>query len=164
MKFLRGRRLWLIGGVFGYMLAALALSAVQNAGAAQKILSMSQSGPTATSTPTYSSPIALSADKNLIWVVNPDDDSVSVLGKLDTSTPSVIGKIFVGDEPQSIALDTDNGSGGYRVYVANAADNSVTIINFTGVNALGNVNASVETTLTTGSEPWNIVASPDGQR
>ena len=29
--------------------------------------------------PTYSSPIAMSADGKLVWSVNPDDDSVSVI-------------------------------------------------------------------------------------
>jgi len=32
---------------------------------------------------TNSSPIAMDSAKNLIWVVNPDDDSVSVIGNLD---------------------------------------------------------------------------------
>src|SRR5262249_51038765 len=46
--------------------------------------------------PTYSSPIALSADDRLIWVVNPGDDSVSVI-RTDNNTH--IAKIGVGDEP-----------------------------------------------------------------
>jgi hypothetical protein len=35
--------------------------------------------------PTHSSPIALSRDQRLVWVVNPGDDSVSVL-RTDTNT------------------------------------------------------------------------------
>src|SRR5262245_35381715 len=54
---------------------------------------------------TYSSPIALSADGRLVWSVNPGDDSVSVL-RTDTNT--VLAKIRVGDEPQSVALDPSN--------------------------------------------------------
>lgn len=68
--------------------------------------------------PTYSSPIALSTDNKLIWSVNPDDDSVSVIR---TDTNQVITKIGVGDELQSVALDPDNR----YAYVANAAAGTV---------------------------------------
>jgi DNA-binding beta-propeller fold protein YncE len=114
--------------------------------------------------PTYSSPIAMDVLKNLIWVVNPDDDSVSVIGDLD-GTPEVLRKFFVGDEPQSIALDTNDADPTkYRVYVANAADNGISIINVTA-SAAGSVTAVLqEDLLITGAEPWNIVASPDGTR
>lgn len=50
--------------------------------------------------PTYSSPIAISADDKLVWVVNPDNDSVSVIR---TDLDALVGTIAVGDEPQSIA-------------------------------------------------------------
>src|SRR5207247_7425944 len=68
-------------------------------------------------------------------------------------------KITVGDEPQSVALTPDN----QWAYVANAAGNSVTIIQISDP-AWGTFSASVVTNLTTGAEPWNIVCSPDGQR
>jgi|GEM_PF-217445 len=114
--------------------------------------------------PATSSPIALSADKNLIWVVNPDDDSVSAIGNL-ANVPSVLAKFSVGDEPQSIALDTNNvDPSQYRVYVANAGDNGVTILKVTNSSA-SSVTAIVESPLlVTGAEPWNIVAAPDGRR
>jgi YVTN family beta-propeller protein len=112
--------------------------------------------------PTYSSPIALDAAKNLIWVVNPDDDSVSVIGDLDTNNPRVIAEFATGDEPQSVALDTGVGSG-YRAYVANAAGNSVTILNVSNSSS-SSVTATFEKELITGAEPWNVVASPDGRR
>src|SRR6185369_17476439 len=63
---------------------------------------------------TYSSPIALSRDGRLVWVVNPDDDSVSVIR---TDTDVVIAKISVGDGPESIALTPDNK----LAFVANTA-------------------------------------------
>src|SRR5258706_5797548 len=71
--------------------------------------------------PTYSSPIAISRNDRLIWVVNPTDDSVSVI-RPDTNQR--LAKIAVGDEPQSIALTPD----GLYAYVANAAGNTVTVI------------------------------------
>src|SRR4051812_9167972 len=57
------------------------------------------------SEPTNSSSIAMEANQNLIGVVNPDDDSVSVIGNPE-GTPSVNKKITVGHEPQGIAIDT----------------------------------------------------------
>ncbi len=110
-----------------------------------------------------SSPITMDYNKNLVWVVNPDDDKVTVLGNLD-GTPSVLKQINVGDEPQSIAVDTDGSPDSYHVYVANAAGNSVSIITVNSSSA-----SSVQTdpaikTIVTGSEPWNVVVSPDGKR
>lgn len=92
--------------------------------------------------PTYSSPIALSRDDRLVWVVNPADDSVSVI-RPDTNTR--LAKIAVGDEPQSVAL-TPNGQ---HAYVANAAAGTVTIIQINDP-AWGTFNASVLGTLTPG--------------
>ncbi len=106
--------------------------------------------------PTYSSPIAINPNDRLIWVVNPSDDSVSVI-RPDNNTR--LAKIAVGDEPQSIALTPDN----QYAYVANAAAGTVTIIRISDP-AWGTFSASVVGTLTTGAEPWNIVTSPDGLR
>ncbi len=106
--------------------------------------------------PTYSSPIALSRDDRFVWVVNPDDDSVSVI-RSDNNTR--IAKITVGDEPQSIALTPD----GFFAYVANAAGGSVSVIQIQNTNYAGFA-ASVVTHILTGAEPWNIVTSPDGLR
>lgn len=104
--------------------------------------------------PTYSSPIALSADKTWVWSVNPDDDSVSII---NAGTDSEVFRLRVGDEPQSVALDPNN----QYAYVANAAENSLTVIRVTGAGPFG---AVVEKTMTTGAEPWNVVSSPDGKR
>src|SRR5882672_10328611 len=105
---------------------------------------------------TYSCPIAISANDKLIWVVNPADDSVSVI-RPDNNTR--ITKISVGDEPQSITLTPD----GQYAYVANAAGGTVTIIQISNP-AWGTFSANVVGTLTTGAEPWNIVCTPDGKR
>ena len=103
--------------------------------------------------PTYSSPIALSADNNLVWVVNPNDDSVSVI-RTDLNT--VIKKIAVGDQPQSIALDPSN----HFAYVANAAGSSVTVIRIASA-APDDFHAEIDRRhghrgeLKTGAEPWD---------
>jgi YVTN family beta-propeller protein len=112
--------------------------------------------------PTNSSPISLSADNRLIWVVNSDDDSVSVI-RTDLNT--VIARIKVGDEPQSVALAPDNKF----AFVANAAANTVTVIEIINPDPnrfIAEVDKSVgnDGQLTTGAEPWNIVTSPDGKR
>jgi YVTN family beta-propeller protein len=106
--------------------------------------------------PTYSSPVAISQNDRLIWVVNPSDDSVSVI-RPDNNTR--LAKLSVGDEPQSVAL-TPNGQ---YAYVANAAGSSVTVIQINDP-AWGTFNATPIATLTTGAEPWNVVTSPDGLR
>jgi YVTN family beta-propeller protein len=68
----------------------------------------------------------------------------------------------VGDEPQSVALSPlDTVFGGYA-YVANAAENTVSVIQ---MNSSGNaVGAGPILEITTGAEPWNVVVSPDGKR
>jgi YVTN family beta-propeller protein len=112
--------------------------------------------------PTYSSPIALSQDDQLVWVVNPDNDTVSVIR---TDTNALITSISVGNEPQGVALTPDN----QYAYVANTADSSVTVIRITNASPAG-FQAAVDTTVgpngsfRTGADPFNIVVSPDGQR
>ncbi len=112
--------------------------------------------------PTHSSPIAMSLDGKLVWSVNPADDSVSVIR---TDRDSVVAKIKVGDEPQSVALDP----AGRYAYVANTAASSMTVIRI--VNPAPNrFKAKVDPRfgpggrITTGAEPWAVVATPDAKR
>ena len=112
--------------------------------------------------PTYSSPIALSADGRYVWSVNPGADTVSVIR---TSTNTVVKTIKVGDEPQSVALDPNN----HWAFVANAAASTVTVIKIRKASkkrlrAGVYRKAGKRGALTTGAEPWNIVSSPDGRR
>ena len=108
------------------------------------------------SNPTTSSPIALSADNTLLWVVNPTDNSVSVIR---TDTKHVLTTIRVGKEPQSVALDPSNRF----AYVANAASNDVSVIQIDNPEP-DHFRATLRRHLLTGAEPWNVVASPDGLR
>src|SRR4051812_46696935 len=114
------------------------------------------------STPTNSSPITMSADGKLVWVVNPGSDNVAVI---NTATNRVIKKVKVGDEPQSVALDAQNR----YPYVANTADGTVTIIRTSNASpntfkapAANDLGKTAPTPA--GAEPWNIAASPDGRR
>ena len=120
-------------------------------------------GPQTFTGPTNSSPITLSRDGRLLWVVNPQGDSVSVI---NTKTNAPIKSIKVGDEPQSVAVDPVNK----YAYVANAASGNVSAIKITDPRP-GSFRAALDKKLvkpsgqiTTGSEPWNIVSSPDGKR
>ena len=67
------------------------------------------------STATNSSPIVLSRDGKLLWVVNPGGDNVTVI---NTGNNKVLERIKVGDEPEGVAVDPNNN----YAYVANAAD------------------------------------------
>src|SRR5215211_6010465 len=78
MNQLKRRRNWVIGMLIGYAALVLAFNTAQRAGASQASNAAGAIGPAAFTEPTYSSPIALSADKNQLWVVNPDSDTVSV--------------------------------------------------------------------------------------
>jgi YVTN family beta-propeller protein len=111
---------------------------------------------------TNSSPISLSADGRYLWSVNPGADSVSVIY---TRTNRVIRTVKVGDEPQSVAVDPNNR----YAYVANAGSGSVTVIRITRargrtLRARPDRRAGSRGRITTGSEPWNVVVSPNGRR
>jgi YVTN family beta-propeller protein len=114
------------------------------------------------SAPTYSSPITMSADGRLIWVVNPGGDNVAVI---NARRNRVIKRINLGDEPASVAVDPNNR----YAYVANAAAGTVTVIRIKNANP-NRFRAGVDRrvgrngTIVTGAEPLNIVASPNGRR
>jgi DNA-binding beta-propeller fold protein YncE/mono/diheme cytochrome c family protein len=152
------RPLLLLGGVLALITVLAPLVGVYTAGLAQdapaELLASAQFGG-----PTTSSPITMSDDEQFIWVVNPDDSSVSVLGNLDT-TPSVLRTIRnVGREPQAVALDITN-----HAYVVSPPDNGVKVIDITSANPASFNAVPRAGFLTTGAEPWNLVASPDGNR
>jgi YVTN family beta-propeller protein len=106
--------------------------------------------------PTYSSPIALSPNERLLWVVNPDDDSVTII---NTANNAVLDTIEVGDEPRSVAIDAGNDF----AFVANAAGSSVTVLRIVDARP-GSLDVQSDGELTTGAEPWSVVVSPDGER
>lgn len=133
--------------------------------AAMAIAATAAAGATAPSfaTATNSSPVTLSRDGRLLWSVNPAADTVSVIS---TKKNTVLKTIKVGDEPQGVAVDPANR----YAYVANAAAGTVSVIRITDASAkrfkagLDKKRVKPRGQLATGSEPWNIVASPDGKR
>lgn len=109
-----------------------------------------------------SGPIALNKKNSLVWVVNPDTDSVSVIS---TENYNLVEKIKVGKDPRSISLSP---SGEYA-YVANSADNNIAVIRIRNSIPIA-FKAYVDHTvgkngyIATGSEPRGVVVSPDGKR
>jgi len=100
---------------------------------------------------TYSSPIAITADDRFVWVVNPDNNSVSVIevgGDLNIKR----AEITVGVEPRSVAI-TPNGQ---KVYVTNMASGSVSIINA--------ATRAVTRVIPVGREPFGCALAPDGNK
>ncbi|MFT4925378.1 MAG: YVTN family beta-propeller protein [Phenylobacterium sp.] len=131
-------------------------------GALFSMMLIPQAGIAASNQATTSNTIAISADNTLVWSVNTDADSVSVVR---TDRNSLVATIDVGDVPKSIALSPNNK----YAYVTNAADNTVTVIKIQNSKP-GKFKAKVDNTagykgaITTGSEPSNVVFSPDGKR
>jgi DNA-binding beta-propeller fold protein YncE len=77
----------------------------------------------------------------------------------------VVGKVKVGDEPQSVALDP----AGRYAYVANTAGSSLTVIRILNANpsrfrAKADPRFGPGGRITTGAEPWAVVATPDARR
>ncbi len=79
--------------------------------------------PLSTTPPSNSSPVAYeqrTAGASRVWVVNPDNDSVTVI---DADDHSMLAEIPVGVGPRSVAVAPDG-----RVWVANATSATVSII------------------------------------
>lgn len=101
--------------------------------------------------PNYSSPIVLNNGNRFVWVVNPDNNSVTRIDVGDeVNFPAIT--IPVGREPQSLVLSADDT----KVYVANAVDGTVSVIS-TATN-------QVVRTITVGTEPRAVVLSPNGTK
>src|ERR1043166_4502163 len=66
-------------------------------------------GPTTSSTP-----IALTSDDRFVWVVNPDNDSVSII-EVGGDVNAKSSEISVGKDPQRVAITPDDRKG----YVTN---------------------------------------------
>src|SRR5262245_19377916 len=73
--------------------------------------------------PTYSGPIALSPDDRYVCVVNPDNNSVSLL-EVGGGANRKIVEVPVGEEPASVAVTAD----GAKVYVTNRRSGTASMI------------------------------------
>ena len=103
--------------------------------------------PLTSTAPQHSSNIALDSQSRL-WVVNPDNNSVSVL---DATSHSRLREISVGKGPRALSFD---GQG--RVWVSNKLDATLSLID---PNSLS-VSRTVQLPL--GSQPYGLVRDPQG--
>lgn len=97
-----------------------------------------------------SSPIAITSDDRFVWVVNPDNDSVSVFDVSGDANQKV-AEIPVGDEPRFLAIARND----HRVFVSNSRDGTVSVINAKS--------KKVQRTTSVGTEPAGMAVTPDGQ-
>jgi YVTN family beta-propeller protein len=100
---------------------------------------------------TSSTPIALSSDNKQLWVVNPDNNSVSLINVEADANAKVI-EVAVGLEPRRLALLPGNA----KLYVANMAGASVSVID--------TATRTVLRTISVGAEPLGLAVTADGTR
>ena len=98
--------------------------------------------------PTRSSPIIVYSREQKVWLVNPDNNSVSALG---VNTLLLEHEVAVGEHPMSLAADRHG-----RIWVVCRDNDSVWVLN----SASGSVEHVLR--LDRGSAPVGIVFSPDG--
>lgn len=102
-------------------------------------------------TESYSSPIALTTDDKFAWVVNPDNDSVSVM-EVAADKNTRIREIPMGDEPRCVAITPDNK----KAYVTNALSGKVYVVDA--------INYTVIKTINVGVEPFGCALTFDGAK
>jgi len=106
--------------------------------------------------PTFSSPIVLDPTDQFLAAVNPDNDTISIIS-VGAATGTKAQEFGVGREPQSLVFSTD----GRKLYVANAIDGTVTVLNVT----LGSsISASRVKDIRVGTEPWSVALTPNGRK
>lgn len=102
--------------------------------------------------PSKSSTVAVSDDDQVIAMVNPEDNSVTIFSGADES---LVAKVPVGKEPSSVAISPD----GKTAFVSNRAD--ATVMKITGLDTSS---PTVSGTAAVGSEPTGVALSPTGAR
>ena len=105
---------------------------------------------TATSSkPTASSTVAIEpAATPRVWLVNQDNDSVSVF---NGNTQAKVGEVAVGSRPRSVAVAPDG-----RLWVVNKGDASISVIN------AGTLAVAQTIALPRASEPFGLAFAPNG--
>ncbi len=100
-----------------------------------------------------SSPIAVSPDDRTVWVVNPDNDSVTLFAVTEAGLDK-LEEIAVGDEPTQLAISPD----GRFVYVANTVSGTISVLRTNGRNP------RVQHTIRAGTEPYGLAFTPNGTK
>lgn len=105
--------------------------------------------PLTTGAPRSSSSVAYDVDRQRIWNVNPDNDTVTAI---DSESLSEILEVRVDDDPRSVAVANDGS-----VWVSHFDSSTITVLN-------GNGFLLQRLSLPYASQPYGLVISPDGQR
>ncbi|MGY3792864.1 PKD domain-containing protein [Aquimarina sp. 433] len=99
--------------------------------------------------PKQSSPIIVDEDNRIVWSVNPDNNSVTLI---NADNFSIIDEVTVGEDPVNIALDTNNNA-----WITCRDSDELYILNNQGI-------LIKKIALDRGSRPYGIVFTPDGTR
>jgi YVTN family beta-propeller protein len=103
--------------------------------------------------------VAVSPDGRTAYVSNQGDQTVSVVG-LDTATPTVRGKIPVGQHPNAVLLDPH----GQQLFVASAQSDQVDVVDTAGGAVSSTIDLSPYRRANVGTSPVALSLAPDGQR
>jgi DNA-binding beta-propeller fold protein YncE len=111
-------------------------------------------------TATDSGPIAITSDDRFVWVVNRDNDSVSVI-KVPKNAKEhnngffsgKVSEIPVGKEPRCVAITPDDE----KVFVTNMIDGTVSVID-------ADRPWFCRKTIRVGTEPFGCAVTPDGRK
>jgi len=105
--------------------------------------------------PTHSSPIDITPDDRFVWVVNPDNNCVSVFN-VQGDANTKIQEILVGKEPQSVAIHPL----GTKAYVTNMVSGTVWVIAINPTSGAGTLCKIINV----GTEPYGVAVAPNGLR
>jgi YVTN family beta-propeller protein len=149
------------------LVAAGLLGASAHRSASAPVLRLTVNGPAgagkatiaavqASSATPSSGPIALSLDDRFVWMVDPENDRVTV-ARVEGDAKQIVAQIPVGREPACVALSPLNN----RAFVTNSIDGSLTVISYPWGDP---TRAQVLGTLAVGTEPFGVLVSPDASR
>ena len=103
--------------------------------------------------PSHSGPIAVSPDDRTVWVVNPDNASVTAI-EVGKDRNRVVAHVKVGEEPQNLLISPD----GKTVFVSNTVSGTVSVIR------ADDDRPRVVETIEVGTEPWGMALTPNGRK
>ncbi|WP_159025764.1 PKD domain-containing protein [Aquimarina sp. Aq78] len=101
------------------------------------------------SLPTQSAPIAVDENRRVIWSVNPDNNTITLINADDLS---VIKEVSTGIDPVNVAVDSDGNS-----WITCRDSDEIYVL-----KANGTIHAKIP--LPKGSRPFGIVFTPDQSR
>ncbi len=133
----------------GHYTVTASVDETPTSGVVTSTLNVTVHWPLPTMAPTNSSTIILDQINNRVWVVNPDQDNVSII---DAATDTKIQDVPVGKNPRTLARAADGS-----IWVVSQQHPSISVIQPVPPYALQHV-----VPLPHGSLPYGICMSPDG--